>query len=104
MPEISEPLKLEQFKPTFPLYVAALTPPITPLLTRYNEIKRQLIGICIGPEGDFTEAEYNLLKSLPNCCFVSLGENILRSETAATYMVGVVNQIQNSAYDIKGSN
>jgi 16S rRNA (uracil1498-N3)-methyltransferase len=42
----------------------------------------QHIILAVGPEGDFTQNEYNLLKDL-HFTPVSLGPNILRSETAA---------------------
>jgi 16S rRNA (uracil1498-N3)-methyltransferase len=40
-------------------------------------------GIIIGPEGGFSDAELSLLSSHPNCHPVSLGNRILRTETAA---------------------
>lgn len=48
------------------------------------------IGIWVGPEGDFTPAEVNLIRSagaLP----ITLGQLILRSETAAIYCLSVLN-------------
>jgi 16S rRNA (uracil1498-N3)-methyltransferase len=38
--------------------------------------------LVIGPEGGFTHGEYSLIKSA-NACVFSLGETILRTETAA---------------------
>lgn len=40
------------------------------------------IAVVIGPEGGFAEEEAASLKQLPNCCCVSLGKRILRTETA----------------------
>ena len=48
-----------------------------------NLIRNDQIGIIIGPEGDFTPEEYETLKSKKNSFGVSLGPNILKSETAA---------------------
>lgn len=48
------------------------------------------IGIWIGPEGDFTAAEYRSLRDagvLP----ITLGPLVLRVETAATYVMAIVN-------------
>ena len=39
--------------------------------------------VMIGPEGGFTEQEFNLLQNQTFCCFVSLSQTVLRSETAA---------------------
>jgi len=48
------------------------------------------IGIWVGPEGDFTPAEVNAIRgagALP----ITLGQLILRSETAAVYCLSVLN-------------
>lgn len=47
-----------------------------------GERSRRNILILIGPEGDFTEAEVNLAVSV-GCIAVSLGESVLRVDTAA---------------------
>jgi 16S rRNA (uracil1498-N3)-methyltransferase len=38
----------------------------------------------VGPEGDFSPAEYNALRAA-GIAFVSLGDLVLRTETAAIY-------------------
>ena len=43
----------------------------------------EAIGIIIGPEGDFSAKEYESLKSKEKSIGVTLGPNILKSETAA---------------------
>ncbi len=48
------------------------------------------VSIWVGPEGDFTPAEMNLIKAsgaLP----ITLGRLVLRSETAAVYALSVLN-------------
>ena len=60
--------------------------------TFLRERKRAPTTICVwvGPEGDFTPAEMNAIKSggaLP----ISLGRLVLRSETAAIYALSVLN-------------
>ena len=44
---------------------------------------RDRIGLIIGPEGDFTSEEINKFKRRENYYGVTLGLNILKSETAA---------------------
>lgn len=44
-------------------------------------------AFLIGPEGGFTEDEVQWLANQKQICCVSLGENILRAETAALYML-----------------
>lgn len=48
------------------------------------------IFIFIGPEGDFSKSEYETLKSLPCSIGVTLGNTILKSETAAIVGAGIV--------------
>ena len=45
--------------------------------------KNHKFYLLIGPEGDFSVKERDLLNSMKNCIPISLGQNILRSETAA---------------------
>ncbi len=48
------------------------------------------IGVWVGPEGDFTPAEINAIRNsgaLP----ITLGQVVLRSETAAVYCLSVLN-------------
>lgn len=54
-------------------------------------VDAQSIVVAVGPEGDFTVDEYRALRA---CAFkpVRLGANVLRSETAAAYILSVVDQ------------
>ena len=47
--------------------------------------------LLVGPEGDFSLKERDLLKSMNNCIPISLGQNILRSETAAVAALAILN-------------
>ena len=49
------------------------------------------ICILIGPEGDFSENERQLIIDLSQTCSLSLAKNILRVETAAIAAVTIVN-------------
>ena len=49
------------------------------------------ICILVGPEGDFSESERQLIIDLKQTCSLSLASNILRSETAAIAAVAIVN-------------
>ena len=67
--------------------------------TFYGEKKRLPRSVCVwvGPEGDFTPAEMNAIKSagaLP----ITLGPLVLRSETAAIYCLSVLNYELQSKY------
>ena len=47
--------------------------------------------LLVGPEGDFSLKERDLLNSMNNCIPISLGQNILRSETAAVVGLAILN-------------
>ena len=55
--------------------------------------KKDLDPVCIlvGPEGDFSENERNLIINLDQSKSISLAQNILRAETAAIAAVTLVN-------------
>ena len=46
------------------------------------------LAVAVGPEGGFSDLELDFLSNRHNVRFVSLGENILRSETAAIVALG----------------
>lgn len=76
-----------------PLLVAALTPAARPLrdvLAEFAAAPPTAASWIVGPEGDFTSAEHDLLLAagaLP----VSLGSRVLRAETAALYGLCALN-------------
>jgi 16S rRNA (uracil1498-N3)-methyltransferase len=51
------------------------------------------MGVAIGPEGDFSEEEINILES-KGFQSVSLGSNRLRSETAGIFVLSILKNIQ----------
>ncbi len=53
--------------------------------------KNREFYLLVGPEGDFSLKERDLLKSMSNCISISLGQNILRSETAAVVGLTILN-------------
>ena len=52
------------------------------------------ISIIIGPEGDFSNFEKDLMKKY-GVSFCQLGDRRLRSETAAIYSLSILNDIYN---------
>jgi 16S rRNA (uracil1498-N3)-methyltransferase len=55
-----------------------------------NLRKPASVGVWIGPEGDFTRDEVDMVVGA-GACPVTLGPLVLKCETAATYMLSVVN-------------
>ena len=100
LPQIDAPLTPRQFLAAaerFDLvFIGSLQPdakhPRTYFQTFHREQQRppRSVAVWIGPEGDFTPAEMAAAKSagaLP----ITLGRLVLRSETAATYALSVLN-------------
>ena len=74
---------LEVRDPTVPLLLALERGGGMPLIAaarRWPEAE-----LLVGPEGGFSEREQAALLALPGIAPVSLGERILRAETAALY-------------------
>jgi len=53
------------------------------------------IVLAVGPEGDFSTGEYEALRA-GGFKPVRLGDNVLRAETAAAYMLSVIDQFRRS--------
>ena len=98
VPQLTQPLKLQQWLDTNALpaqelrMVASLESDSRPLLEvmqRHDSL--QSIVIAVGPEGDFSGEEYAALRQA-GFKPVRLGQNVLRAETAAAYLLSVVDQ------------
>ena len=96
VPEIAEPMPLDAALKRFAaasdgtvLFAGALQPDAIPLRDALSAIRASGRAIetavwFVGPEGDFSPAEYNALRAA-GIAFVSLGDLVLRTETAAIY-------------------
>lgn len=98
--EQSERLTLPALHPLLPLEAAiegwGKDKPFLACLERYDAQpvakieSNQDIAVLIGPVGGFTQEEKAYLASIANVTAVSLGENVLRCETAALYALSVL--------------
>ncbi|MEM8955417.1 MAG: 16S rRNA (uracil(1498)-N(3))-methyltransferase [Verrucomicrobiota bacterium] len=89
-------LKLFSNQPRTLLLIASLTPGtrhLKEILAEYHDLhgpdRPETAVILIGPEGDFTPAEYNLART-SGCQPLSLGPIILRTETAAFHALSIL--------------
>ncbi len=58
------------------------------------ELRRETcVGVVIGPEGGFDEAERQALMALPRRLRLSLGPRILRADTAAVAALALVGAV-----------
>jgi 16S rRNA (uracil1498-N3)-methyltransferase len=98
VPEISEILDFSQSmgevqKTT--CFIGALTNPPSPrfleTLFKSKDATQGEIGFFVGPEGDFTPDELSKLLSVASP--VSLGNAVLRAETAAILSVGIMSSV-----------
>jgi 16S rRNA (uracil1498-N3)-methyltransferase len=92
LPIIEIPRKLKDLQFSIPTFVAALHKNSKNIFQYQSEIKNNPIAILIGPEGDFSEEEYYDLGQ-KNFHFIHLGKHILRAETAALYLLSVIDHI-----------
>jgi len=90
IPEIIEPVSLKKFleQHTSKQILFCSERSDSKFIT--NALQALPIIILIGPEGGFSQNETSLLSSQPNVFAVSLGENILRAETAAIFALTCV--------------
>ena len=54
------------------------------------------VSVLIGPEGDFSPAERELILSKPETASFSLSQNILRADTAVISAISIINFIHNN--------
>ena len=98
LPKLGIPCSLDEWREESPSSGSALrivasledgSRPLGQLLKDFGHVEE--VVVAVGPEGDFAPVEY---QALADSGFrpVRLGENILRAETAAAYILSVVDQ------------
>jgi 16S rRNA (uracil1498-N3)-methyltransferase len=92
LPAIEIPKKFAQISLPRPTLIASLRGERTQIFSRETIIRNSSINLVIGPEGDFSEEEYECFIG-ENTYFIQLGKNVLRSEIAALYLLSVVDHI-----------
>ena len=55
-----------------------------------SEIREKRLGLLVGPEGGFSEAERRQLHALPFVTAIPLGPRILRADTAAVAALALI--------------
>ena len=98
VPQIMEIQKLENFLKTFPENANLIFCDINCDSDNLKNIlsKKTPTCILIGPEGDFSEKERQLIVDYQNTISFSLAKNILRAETAAIAATTILNYHINS--------
>jgi 16S rRNA (uracil1498-N3)-methyltransferase len=69
-----------------------------PILSLLNQLQSssssslpKYMGLLVGPEGGFTQEEFDKMSLFKSVKFVSLGDNVLRAETAAISAISIIN-------------
>jgi len=107
LPKIEAPLAIKDFlarEEPFDLSLIASLQPESKhprkwfdLLAERHQNTPKSLCVWVGPEGDFTPAEIDLIKSAGGVA-MTLGPLVLRCETAATYCLSVLNyELQSTA-------
>jgi len=98
LPELLEPVSIEDWLSANPStegtlrLVASLETSSCSLRDTLELVQSvEEVIVAVGPEGDFTDSEYRALQA-SDFQPVRLSENVLRSETAAAYLLSVVDQ------------
>ncbi len=95
LPKINPLIKLNEFVKTdfsnFEKYVAFVDDENQKYLNKLSNKSSKYL-VVIGPEGDFSNEEISILKKKDFEC-ISLGNSILRTETAGIYVCNVLNMI-----------
>lgn len=99
LPQLFEPCSLRDYLEQTEIesgVVASLEEGSRPLLQHLGKLDPvDRLSVAVGPEGDFSVAEYHLMKEA-GFSGVRLGANVLRAETAAAYVLGVLDQALNT--------
>ena len=94
-PEISQIIKLKDFindiSNETKLFFADINS--KHILSSKDLVKEKKISVLIGPEGDFSPAERELILSKPETVPFTLSGNILRADTAVISAISLVNYI-----------
>ena len=83
--------KLKSFDKNSIIFFADINSSNNKIEAVHKNNKNHEFYLLVGPEGDFSLKERDLLNSMSNCIPISLGQNILRSETAAVVGLTLLN-------------
>ena len=92
-PEISEVKKLKKLIKNIDGSTKLLFADVNSqnILKSDNIKKRKALSVLIGPEGDFSPAERELILKIPDVKSFTISKNILRSDTAVITAISLVN-------------
>ena len=97
-PEISEVIKLKDFLKSLDDFSKLLFADVNSKDNLKSEVLKEAktLSVLIGPEGDFSPSERELILANPRVVSFLISKNILRSDTAVISAISLVNFINNS--------
>jgi len=94
IPNISEPIKFEEFlsgdQKNQIILVCSVTENSNSIRNVIKNHSASDYSLMIGPEGDFSDTEMNNIQNKENYFTVSLGDTVLKSETASITAAGIL--------------
>ena len=96
-PEISQVIKLKDFLNNLDVSTKLLFADVNSKDNLKKEVlsEAKSLSVLIGPEGDFSPSEIELIHGNPNVVPFTISKNILRSDTAVISAISLVNFINN---------
>lgn len=96
IPSVAEPVRLDSCLAKWPaeralLFADEASEAASPLDTFAGLERGAPVGVLVGPEGGFSEAERSLIRTMAATRVVSLGPRIMRADTAAVALLALVN-------------
>ncbi|MDR3179280.1 MAG: 16S rRNA (uracil(1498)-N(3))-methyltransferase [Holosporaceae bacterium] len=96
IPQICAPLDLQKFLNTYPFNFPLLVGDETRAGIALKDAVSSEIAFLVGPEGGFSTAEFKMMEKYDFIKKITIGKNILRSETAAIAAMAVWNVLEAS--------
>jgi 16S rRNA (uracil1498-N3)-methyltransferase len=97
IPKVTEPIKLEKLLQNWDnnrsLILCDESGMGEPIIKKLQQIKTSSHAILIGPEGGFSQTEFEIMKNNPYIVRVGMGPRILRADTAAIAALTCVQSI-----------
>jgi len=94
IPSVGDPVNLDAllagWEPDRRLIFCDEDSPANNPLAALEGMKEKRFGLLVGPEGGFSDAERDTLRSLPFVTAIPLGPRILRADTAAVAALAIV--------------
>lgn len=85
---------LANWNPNKHILLCAETGDATPIASALASMNMPALAVMVGPEGGFSEKEFQVLRALPFITPVTLGPRILRADTAAISALSIIQALK----------